>query len=159
MAQRAAGEYDGGKIGFDGERAPERLGDDHGLGEALAQAAMLLGKGHRQQAEVGVLLPQPSAVALGLLHVGEALVEIAIVGGKQSLEAVFELPLLVVEIEIHELCFSASPLRAQVFFYCDPRTLAAAMPAPMRRVPPRRLTAAMTRGLAMSLRARDATRP
>src|SRR5215475_9854414 len=110
MAQRAAGEYDGGKIGFNGKRAPERLGDDHGLGEALAQAAMLLGKGHRQQAEVGVLLPQRSAVALGLLHVGEALVEIAIVGGKQSLEAVFELPLLVVEIEIHELCFSASPL-------------------------------------------------
>src|SRR5215831_6987371 len=115
MAQRAASEYDGGKIGFDGERAPERLGDDHGLGEALAEAAMLLGKRHRQQPEVGVLLPQRGAVALRLLHVGEALVELAIVGGKQSLEAVFELPLLVVEIEVHELCFSASPLRAQVF--------------------------------------------
>src|SRR5215467_9525777 len=158
MAQRAAGEYDGGKIGFDGERAPERLGDDHGLGEALAQAAMLLGKRHRQQPEVGVLLPQRGAVALRFLHVGEALIELAIVGGQQSLEAVFELPLLVVEIEVHELC---SPLRrsGRRCSYCDPRTLAAAMPAPMRRVPPRRLKAVMTRGLAMSRRARDATRP
>ena len=92
---------DGGEIGLDDERPAERLGDDHGLGEALAEAAMLLGERHGEEPEVGILLPQRGAVALRLLHVAHALVEIAVAGGEQPLDAVLQLPLLVVEIEIH----------------------------------------------------------
>ena len=69
--------------------------------EALAEPAVLLGERHAEQPQVRVLLPQGGAVALGLLHVAHALVEIAVAVGQQPLDAVLQLALLVVEIEIH----------------------------------------------------------
>jgi hypothetical protein len=66
---------------------------------------MLLRERHGQEAEVRVLLPQARAVALRLLHVAVALVEVAIGVGEQPVEAVLELALLVVEIEIHGSAF------------------------------------------------------
>ena len=61
--EHAAAHDDGRQIGLDGERAAERLGDDHGLGETLAQPAVLLGERHGQQPELGILLPERRAVA------------------------------------------------------------------------------------------------
>ncbi len=159
MAQRAAAQHDGGEIGLDDEAAAERLGDDHGLGQPLAEPAVLLGEGHGQQPEVGILLPQGGAVALGLLHVAHALAELAVAVGEQPLDAVLQLALLVVEIEIHGLRFSDTLGRAVAGAYCDPRMLAAAMPAPISSVPPMRLKMPMARALPTSLRAREATRP
>ena len=85
--------------------AAKGLGDDHGLGEALAQAAMLLRERHGQKPEVRVLLPQLGAVALRLLHVAVALAELAVGIAQQPFQAVLQLALLVVEIEIHGSAF------------------------------------------------------
>ena len=101
MAQHAAAQHDGGEIRLDGQRPAEGLGDDHGLGEALAEPAVLFGERHGEQPQVCILLPQGGTVALGLLHVAQALVEIAVGVGEQPLDAVLQLALLVVEIEIH----------------------------------------------------------
>ena len=108
VAQRAAAQHDRRQVGLDRQRAAERLGEDHGLGQALPEPAVLLGERHAEQAELGVLPPQRGAVALRLLHVALALGEIAVGVGKQPLDAVLELALLVVEIEIHVL-HSLSP--------------------------------------------------
>ena len=105
MAQHAAAEHHGRHIGLDGQCPSERFGDDHGLGEALAQAAVFLGKRHAQQAQVGILLPECRLVALRLLHVAHALGKIAVGVGEQALDTLLQLTLLVVEIEIHDVTF------------------------------------------------------
>ena len=103
MAQHAAAEHHRRHIGLDGQCLSERLGDDHGLGEALAQAAVFLGEGHAQQAQLGILLPECRLVALRLLHVAHALGKIAVGVGEQPLDTLLQLTLLVVEIEIHDV--------------------------------------------------------
>jgi hypothetical protein len=60
---------------------------------------VLLGKRNGQQTQLGILLPQRRAVALRLLYVLLPLGEVAVGIGKQPLDAVLELALLVVEIE------------------------------------------------------------
>ena len=102
MAQEAAAEDHGREIGLERERAPERLHDDHRLDRAAAEAAMLLGEGQPEQAELGVLPPQRAAETLGLLRVAPPVLE-GIAVGDEPVDALLQEPLFVGEIEIH-LC-------------------------------------------------------
>src|SRR6516164_102057 len=100
VAQQAAGEHHGREIGLERERAAERLGDDHGLDQPAAEAAVRFVERQAEQAELGVSFPQRAAEAGRLLHVRLALLEIVAVG-EQALDAVLEQPLLLAELEVH----------------------------------------------------------
>ena len=158
MAQGTATQYYGGKVGLDGKGAPDASHDDHGLGQALPKTTMRFREGNAQQAKFGILLPELCGVALRLFHVAAALIEIAIAVEEQTIHAFLELPLLVVEIEIHY----HPPGRLSVVGagrHWTLRTLAAARPAPINRLPPTRLKIPMARWFCTSPRARDAISP
>ena len=119
MAQEAAAEDHGGEIGLERERAAERLHDDHGLDRAAAEAAMLLGEGQPEQAELGVLRPQRAAEALGLLRVAPPVLE-AVAVGDEPLDALLQEPLFVGEIEIHLSPFTWSSRKPRNAAIRDP---------------------------------------
>ena len=53
VAQEAAAQHDSGEIRLEHKRAAERFHDDHGLDRAAADAAVLFGKRHAEQAKLG----------------------------------------------------------------------------------------------------------
>ena len=100
--QRRAAEHDGRQIRLQREDAPERLHNQHHFDRAAAEPAVVLGKRQTQQAELGILCPNPAAPTLGLGEVGAALIEPVMVG-EQPVDRVAQQPLLFGQIEIHRL--------------------------------------------------------
>ena len=99
-ADQAAAQHDGGEIGLQHEGAAKCFRHDHRLDRAAAEPTMLLGKRQAQQAEFGELRPHRPAPAAGFGHGGAALIE-AVFVGDQTIDAILEQALIVIEIEIH----------------------------------------------------------
>ena len=57
VAQEAAADDDGRDPGLQRDRLAELLGDQHRLDMAAAEAALILGEGQAEQAELGILRP------------------------------------------------------------------------------------------------------
>ena len=80
--------------------AAKGFGHQHRLDRSAAEAAIGLGKGQAQDAELGILRPQVARPAIGGLHVFLAVLE-AVLRGQQLAQAVLQQPLVFGEIEIH----------------------------------------------------------
>ncbi len=104
MAEEAAGDHDSRDIRLQHQCLAERFHDDHGLHGAGAEAAVFLGEGKAEQALLGELAPDRFAPAALFLHVFLALLELVGIG-EQPVDAIFEEPLLLGQIEIHFLRF------------------------------------------------------
>ena len=85
--QQAAAEHDGREIRLQRQRAAERLHHDHGLDRPAAEAAVLLARTAAEQAELGILLPQRAAPAVGLLRCNVLRALEVVVVGEQPLDA------------------------------------------------------------------------
>ncbi len=103
MAEEAAADHDGGEIRLQHQRLAERLHHDHGLDAAGAEAAIGLRKGQAEQTLLGELAPGGLAPAALLFHVFLAGIEVVGVG-QQTIDAIFEKPLLLGQIKIHFTC-------------------------------------------------------
>src|SRR5439155_1004472 len=84
----------------DTSRCPAGRGDDHGLDRAAAEPPETLLERQPEQPELGVFGPQLPAKTFRRLHVGLARLELVMVR-QQSLDAVLEQPLLLVQLEVH----------------------------------------------------------
>ncbi len=102
VAQEAAGEHDARQIGLDDEAPAELLEQQHQLHGAAAEAAVVLGEGHREPAELGELAPVLAAEAFFLGDDLASLVEVVLVLD-EALDAVLQQGLLVAKREIHRL--------------------------------------------------------
>ncbi len=102
MAQKTAADHDGGEIRLQHQGLAERFHHDHGLDRAGAEAAVVFGKGKAEQALLGELAPDGLAPAALLLHVFLALLELVSVV-QEAVDAIFQEPLLLGQIEIHFL--------------------------------------------------------
>ena len=124
----------------------------------LLVVSYALGQGMRTAlpVAVGVALGDFTAMTLSMLGLGALLATSSLLFTVLKWAGALYLVWLGIQLWRAGGTGDAVPIRAHA---PAPRMLAAAMPAPMRRVPPRRLKAALARGLPLSLRARDATRP
>src|SRR5262249_37761836 len=100
MAQKAAADHDGRKIGLQHQRLAERLHHDHGFDGPCPEAAIGFRERQSKQALLGELAPDRAAPAALLFHILLAAVEIIGVGQK-PVDALFQEPLLLGQIEIH----------------------------------------------------------
>src|SRR5260221_3214026 len=107
VAQEAAANHDRGQIRLQHQRLAERFHHDHGLDRAGAEAAVVFGKGKAEQALLGELAPDGLAPAALLLHVFLALLELVSVV-QEAVDAIFQEPLLLGQIEIHFSSLSPS---------------------------------------------------
>ena len=119
LLRRAAGQADRGpaqhhrrQIGLQRQRAAEFLHHQHQLDRPAAEAAVLLGERHAEQAEFGVLRPHVRAPARGLFQEPLARLE-AVAIRHQPRDAVRQQALVVGEIEIHQ---SLSTALERMFF-------------------------------------------
>src|SRR5215470_6795887 len=102
MAQETAAEHHGSEIRFKRQGPAERFHRDHRLDRPARGAAVTLGEGQPQQAELGILRPQFAAPALWALAVGLALLE-GVAIAEQTIETLLEKPLFLAEVKIHRL--------------------------------------------------------
>ena len=100
VPEERAAEDDAGEEGLDHEGAAERLHDDAGFDGAAAEAALVLGEGEAEEAELGHGRPERAAPAVGLGPTGLPGVE-AVAVLDQAADAVLEQALVVVEIKVH----------------------------------------------------------
>src|SRR3546814_15478425 len=87
------------QIGFQNEAAPQLLHDDHRLDAAPAEAAVVLGERHPQQAEFRHVAPGVAAPAFGLAHRVEAHLE-SVAVRYETRHALAQQALLVAIVEI-----------------------------------------------------------
>src|SRR6185312_9506634 len=97
----AAAKHDACEIRFEHEAAAEGFHDDHALDRRAAEAAMLLGEGQAQEADLGIARPQLAAEAFGRALVAFALLEAVFVLDEPPHRLV-EQPLLLAQIKVHD---------------------------------------------------------
>ena len=100
MTQEAAADHDGCEIRLEHQRLAERFHHDHGFDRAGAEAAVGFRERKTEQALLGELAPGSLAPAALLFHVFLAGVEVVRIG-QQTIDAIFEEPLLLGQIKIH----------------------------------------------------------